>query len=149
MPPECFARTPQHRKNAEILAKWLQVVWDRSGAKSEIEHNVQCPKCDKFFEARPIEDDAPKVQRPPPREYPDGESDLESTNDFMLNPDWSKVDKFKVFFFGAAMLGLFLSGLCGFYGMANPMDWPNPSPWTVAWLFFSVLAVIGASTRYR
>lgn len=41
MPPECFARTPQHRKNAEILAKWLQVVWDRSGAKSEIEHCVR------------------------------------------------------------------------------------------------------------
>lgn len=41
MPPDCFARNPQHRRNAEILTKWLQVVWDRSGAKSEIEHCVR------------------------------------------------------------------------------------------------------------
>jgi hypothetical protein len=41
MPPECFARNPRHKKNAEVLTKWLQVVWDRSGAKAEIEHCVR------------------------------------------------------------------------------------------------------------
>ncbi len=41
MPPECFARNPAHKRNARLLTKWLQVVWDRSGAKSEIEHCIR------------------------------------------------------------------------------------------------------------
>src|SRR5688572_28353571 len=41
MPPDCFARSPNHQEKAKLLTKWLQVVWDRSGAKSEIEHVVR------------------------------------------------------------------------------------------------------------
>ncbi len=41
MPPDCFARTPNHQEKAKMLSKWLQVVWDRSGAKSEIEHVIR------------------------------------------------------------------------------------------------------------
>lgn len=41
MPPECYSRTPQHKERARLLSKWLKVVWDRSGAKAEIEHVVR------------------------------------------------------------------------------------------------------------
>jgi hypothetical protein len=41
VPPECYARNPRHRRNAEILTKWLQTAWDTSGAKAEIEHCVR------------------------------------------------------------------------------------------------------------
>ena len=41
MPPECYSRTPMHKERARLLSKWLKVVWDRSGAKAEIEHVVR------------------------------------------------------------------------------------------------------------
>lgn len=41
MPPETFARNPRHKRNAKLLTKWLQVVWDRSGAKAELEHCIR------------------------------------------------------------------------------------------------------------
>lgn len=41
IPPDCYARAPWHQNKAKLLSKWLQVVWDRSGAKSEMEHVVR------------------------------------------------------------------------------------------------------------
>lgn len=40
-PPECYARAPWYEQKAEVLSKWLKVVWDRSGAKHEVEHVVR------------------------------------------------------------------------------------------------------------
>jgi hypothetical protein len=40
-PPQCYARSPWYQDKADVISKWLQVVWDRSGAKSEIEHVVR------------------------------------------------------------------------------------------------------------
>ena len=41
VPPECYSRTMTYQAKARQLSKWLQEVWDRSGARSEIEHVVR------------------------------------------------------------------------------------------------------------
>ena len=41
LPPDVYARMPNYKDKAKALTKWLQVIWDRSGAKAEIEHVVR------------------------------------------------------------------------------------------------------------